>query len=118
VAAVRADSRSGSVLIEHEPAVVEPEMLFAAVVRLLGLEQELDKPVQPAVAREMRAAVDSLNRAVLEKSGGLIDFWSALFIVLAAVGVKKLVSEGGSALPAGFTLLWWGMNAILRGRPG
>jgi hypothetical protein len=42
-----------------------------------------------------------------------VDFTSALMIVLAAVGISKLLREGRAAVPAGFTLLWWGLHQLL-----
>jgi len=57
--------------------------------------------------------VDSLNRVVYDRTGGLLDFTSALMILLAAIGITKLLREGKAAVPAGFTLLWWGMHQLL-----
>jgi hypothetical protein len=87
--------------------------LFAAVVRLLGLDAEVAKSPRPVIARELRHVVDSLNRAVYEQSGGLLDFTSLLLIVLTGVGASKLVREGAKAVPGGFTLMWWGLHQLL-----
>ncbi len=107
------NSTTGSVLIEYREAVVQPELLFAATVRLLGLEKELERTPRPALVRELRAMLDSLNRVVYDRTSGLLDFSSALLLLLAAVGVRKLTQEGAKALPAGFTLVWWGLHQLL-----
>ena len=57
---------TGSVLIEYRAALVQPELLYAATVRLLGLEKELERTPRPAVVRELRAVLDSLNRVVYD----------------------------------------------------
>ena len=104
---------TGSLLIGYRPDQVRPELLFAALVRLLGLEEELAHPPQPVVVRELRTVLQSLNRAVYDRTSGLLDFSSALLILMAAAGVKKVIREGSSAMPPGFALLWWGAHQLL-----
>lgn len=53
---------------------------------------------------------------VYDRTGGLIDLWSATLILLAAIGIGKLWVNGLRAFPAGLTLIWWGMTALLIGR--
>jgi hypothetical protein len=105
---------SGSVLIRFRAETLEPELLFAAIVRLLGLEKELERAPSPLLTRELREAGQALNRAVYEQTGGLIDLWTAVPLLLAGIGLRKVIVERGS-LPAGLTLIWWGYNALLRG---
>lgn len=114
VESIRITPVSGSVLIHYDETEVEPDLLFAAVVSLLNLEAEMDKPVQPLITRELKAAGQSLNRCVFEKTGGVVDLWSAVMILLAGVGVRKMVQDPARAFPAGFTLLWWGLTTIRR----
>jgi hypothetical protein len=113
VESVDVNTQTGSVLIHYQEEQVKPELLFAALVRLLGLEKELEKTAKPAIAKELQSLVDSLNRVVYDKTGGLLDFTSALMIVLAAFGAAKLFSKDKQALPPGFTLLWWGIHQLM-----
>jgi heavy-metal-associated domain-containing protein len=106
---------TGSVLIGYREGVVQPELLYAAVVRLMGLDKELEKTPRPKLVKELRSVLDSLNRVVYDRTGGILDFSSSLLIVLAAVGVKKMFAEGAKAMPAGFTLLWWGAHHLMSG---
>lgn len=105
---------SGSVLIQYQKDEVAPEMLFAALVRLLDLEEELDKAPKPLITRELKAMGESLNRGIYEKTGGVIDLWTGLLILLAGYGVRKMIKDPARAFPAGFTLVWWGLNAVKR----
>jgi len=113
VQSVEVNAATGSVLVCYRVGQVEPELLFAALVRLLGLEEELDQTPRPGIVKELRSFVDSLNRVVHDRTGGLLDFTSALMIVLAAVGITKLLRDGKAAVPGGFTLLWWGIHQLL-----
>jgi hypothetical protein len=107
---------TGSVLIRYRPGEVQPELLFAAVVRLLNLDAELKRIPEPIVTRELREILSSLNRTVYDQTGGLVDLWSAALILLAAIGIQKLLSQGMQAFPSGLTLVWWGVLALMGGR--
>jgi hypothetical protein len=111
---VTVSQATGSVLIYYSESEVRPELLFAAVVKLLGLEREVENPPPPLVVKELKTLGESLNRAVYEKTGGFINLWTALLVGLAALGVRKVITDGARAWPAGFTLVWWAMNAIGR----
>ena len=108
----QATPSSGSVLIRYREELVRAELLFAAIVRLLGLEKELERTPQPVVTRELRSAFGSLNRVVYDRTGGLLDFTSALLILMAAFGVSKIMREGSASIPPGFALLWWGVHQL------
>ena len=103
-------------LVVYREGEVQPELIFAAVVRLLGLDAELRSTPQPVVTRELRDILGSANRMVYDRTGGLIDLWSAALILLAAVGIKKVLVQGLRAFPAGLTLVWWGVASLLGGR--
>ena len=104
---------SGSLLIRYQENLVRPELLFAATVRLLGVEKEMERTPRPVVVQELRAVFDSLNRVVYDRTRGILDFSSALLILMAAVGVSKIMRDGAAAMPPGFALLWWGAHQLL-----
>jgi len=106
---------SGSVLIRYRETELEAELLFAALVRLLGLDGEMEARRQPVIPRELGLLAESMNRAVYEKTGGLIDLWTAVLIVLAGTGIRNMVRDPARAFPAGFTLVWWGLNSLRKG---
>ena len=116
VQSVRLNPSTGSVLIVYRQEEVQPELLFAAVVRLMHLDEELKRMPQPAVTRELREILHSANRAVYDRTGGLIDLWSAVLILLAAIGVQRVLAQGMRAFPAGLVLVWWGLVMLLGGR--
>lgn len=112
VESVQANAVTGSVLIAYQEDQVNPGLLFTALVRLLGLDAEYQRPPSSVIHRELGAMGSSLNRAVHERTAGILDLRTAMLIGLAAFGIKELVSKGSGALPAGFTLLWWAMNGF------
>lgn len=68
---------------------------------------------RPIVVRQLRAVFDSFNRVVYDRTCGVLDFSSALLILMAAVGVTKVMQQGAAAMPGGFTLIWWGVHQLL-----
>jgi len=112
VESVAVTAVSGSVVIRYLEGLVEPALLFAALVRLLELDEEMEAARDPILTRELRNLGDSVNRAVHEKTGGLIDLWSSLMILLAGVGVRNMARDPTRAFPAGFSLVWWGLSSL------
>jgi hypothetical protein len=118
VEAVEASPVSGSVLLRYDEDPLRADLLLAAIVRLLGLERELERPPTPLLVQELRSAGDALNHAVYERSGGLIDLWTAIPLGMVLVGIHRMATQRSAMLPAGLTLVWWGYNSLfLKGRP-
>ncbi len=107
-------ARTGSVLLEYDATRLTPELLAAAMVRLLGLERAFAGQVDSTVRREIRHVARACNLAVYQQTGGLLDLRTAVLLGLALVGIKRLMAQRSLALPAGFTLLWWAGHGLLR----
>lgn len=59
VRSVQLDSNTGSVLVVYREEDVRPELLFAAIVRLLGLDEEVRRTPEPVVTKELREILGS-----------------------------------------------------------
>jgi Heavy metal associated domain 2 len=113
---VEVSAVSGSVLIRYSGGILTPELLFTVLIRLLGLERELERPRMPVIAKELRNIGESANRALYHKSNGLIDLWTVIVIVLLATGVKKVIASPSGALPPGLALVWMAYGSLSGGR--
>lgn len=105
---------SGSVLIYFEEGVLQADILFTALIRLLALEDELQKAPTSYLNTEIRSVIESLNQAVYSKSNGIIDLYTALPIGLAALGISQIIKNKTNIFPTGLTLLWWAYNSLTR----
>lgn len=105
---------SGSVLVHYRPGRLKPDLLAAALVRMLGLDRAFSGRVEASLAREIKAWGRALNLAVYQKTGGVLDLRTALLVLLAVAGTKKILSQRALAMPAGFTLLWWAGSGLMR----
>ena len=99
---------SGSVCVRFAPEQVSPELLFGAVIRLLGLEVHLRRQPQSVIGREIRAGGDAVNRAIHAQTGGLLDLWTAVPLVLAGLGLRNLATGGAYGWP----MLWWAYRSL------
>lgn len=115
---VSVNSVTGSVLIHYDPEALNAALLAAAVIKILRLEGELEKVPASKLQREMRQVSQALDRALYDQTNGLLDMKTAVFLSLAALGSVKLWQKRSLAMPAGFTLLWWAGNGLLRPRGG
>ena len=114
---VRVSPVTGSVLLQFDPDRISADLLVAAIIKVLQLEGELDRTPSSVVGRELREISHALNRSVYDRTGGILDLRTAVFLTLGVLGTTRLWSQSGLSLPAGFTLLWWAGNGLL-GRRG
>ena len=108
IKSIQINTITGSVLIHFSEEDIQPELLFTALIRLLGLEKELEKTPQSFISREIRLIGKSLNRAVLERTGGIIDLSTAIPIVLGVMGIQKIMCQQFNIFRS--TLMGWRMT--------
>ncbi|MGD1036031.1 MAG: HMA2 domain-containing protein [Roseiarcus sp.] len=115
VRAVEVSSVSGSLLVHFAPDRVKPDMLLGAAIRLLGLEREVQRPPPSHIGEGIRQAGESLNHAIHEQTGGMLDLGTSLTLLLAAAGVRQLAAGN----QFGWPLLWWAYQSTFPpGRSG
>ena len=114
---ITASPVTGSVVVRFDPAAgLSAEILFAALVRLLGLEEQIRKRPEPVIPRELNDMGDALNQAVYDGTQGMVDLWSAVPLLLIALAVKRLATERTVGYPSAFTLLWWAYSLLFQRR--
>jgi hypothetical protein len=109
---------SGSVLIYFEQNVIQPDLLFAALIRLLGLDDKLQKAPASYLNTEIRSVIESLNQAVYSKTNGILDLHTTIPILLVALGISQIIKNKSNIFPTGLTLLWWAYNSLVAKNSG
>ncbi len=105
---------TGSLLIEYDPHLIQPEFLFNILIELLGLQEELDRTPIPLIQRELQSFGKAINRAVFEKSAGIIDLKTLLPLTMMVVGIRSIMTYGFQ-YPSGLTLIWWAYHSLQNG---
>ena len=115
VRAVEVSSVSGSLLVHFAPDRVKPDMLLGAAIRLLGLERDVQRPPPSYIGEGIRHAGESLNHAIHEQTGGMLDLGTSLTLLLVAAGIRQLAAGN----QFGWPLLWWAYRSTFSpGRSG
>jgi hypothetical protein len=112
---IEADPRTGSVLVKFDDEKLQPELLYSALIRLLGLEKELERTPTPKIVNEISQLGKGINKAIYSQTNGLIDLKTTLPLVLGIVGIYRLITERPISMPASLTMVWWGFNALMSG---
>ena len=107
VTSVTVSEVTGSILVRFDPGALSRDIITAALIHLLELDDEVNTRPVPTLSKELHGMADALNQAVYEKTGGLIDLWTTIPLALGGLGIYKMLQPGGLSFPTGFTLLWW-----------
>jgi Heavy metal associated domain 2 len=103
--------RTGSILIEYQPGVAEPEAILAFVADTADLDRyapRIAPPVEPGlIAIE---AVREINAISLELTGKRMDLRTLVPAGLAALGAYAFLEQRGERLPRWDNLLYWSYN--------
>lgn len=92
VRSVEVNAVSGSVLVRYDFERIEAELLFAAIIRILGLEKELEKAPRGVAGRELNEISSAINRALYDQTHGLLDLSSTLTILTGAMALNRLLT--------------------------
>jgi hypothetical protein len=116
VNAVEVSPLSGSVLVRFAPERIKPEMPMGAVIRLLGLEKDIQCPPRARIGEGIHQTGEAMNRAVYAQTGGMLDLWTSLTLLPVALGARQfLAGNRAGAWP----LLWWAyLSMFPPGRSG
>jgi len=113
---------TGSVLIEHEPAVAIETLIDVtrdtlAIDRILaeGEDPPLDPNVPPfsTLARKVMIAVRELDRDLRRSSDGTVDLGMLATLGLIGAGATQIAITGRLPLPPWFNLAWWGYRTFM-----
>ena len=104
---VAINAQTGSLLIAFDPAHIEPVIVHGIVLKVVGLEHELEKSPHGLLTREIDLIGRTLNQQIYQSSGGLMDLRSSLMLSIFLLALYRIVIQGDRTLPGGINLLWW-----------
>jgi Heavy metal associated domain 2 len=109
--------RTGSLLIEYEPGVTEPDEVVFEIARTGNLERPTEETVRArrmAPATIAVRAARGLNEATMELTGSRVDLRVIVPTALAALGAYSFVYNTKEArLPRWDNLLYWSYNIFV-----
>ncbi|WFD09928.1 HMA2 domain-containing protein [Tepidibacter hydrothermalis] len=105
---------TGTVLLNYDNEKIDPMIIVGIMIKILNLEQEIEKTPKSKIEKEMIELKSSLNRAVYEKSQGIIDGKTTLGLSLVLFGIYRL-RKNPTIMPSGMTLMWWVYSEFFKG---
>ena len=94
-------------MIEYDPARIDAQTIQAGIIKLLGLEGQVERPAPSLLTRQTNNVLDSLNRGVLDLTRGVADIDFLVPTILMTLAGVHLVRRSKVGVPAGITLFWW-----------
>jgi len=109
------NARTGSLLVEYEPGLVEPDAIAARIAEIARLISPFDPRAARPVFQPASAVIDGareLNAIAQELTGGRADLRSIVPAALAGVAAYSFAFGKGPRLPRWDNLLWWSYSVF------
>ena len=103
---VKAEPRTGSVLICYDESKVQAPVVLGAMMKLMGLDGKVKTAPASKVQEGIKLLLNAVDQGILDATDGLLD---AKTLTAGALTVAALRSKTkyGWAAPGAMTLLWW-----------
>jgi hypothetical protein len=109
------NARTGSVLIEYEPGLADPEQIVERIAGTAHLVSPFDPRAARPAARPASALIDGvreLNAITHELTGWRADLRSVVPAALAGAAAYSFAFGKGPRLPRWDNLLWWSYSVF------
>lgn len=113
IESIKINTQTGSLLLNYNPEMLEEEILIMALITLIEEKKE-HKKNSSTLFSELKLMKESVDYALMEKTGGKLDLKGAIPAVLIAVAIKKLITTKTLGTPSSLTLLYWAYNQITK----
>ncbi len=91
---------TGTVLITFDEGKLKADLLYAALIRLLGLEKELERTPNSFAGKAINNLNQSLNQAIYAQTKGAIDSKTLIPLSVGAVGLYRLMAQQPISMPS------------------
>jgi hypothetical protein len=115
ISRVTHNAQTGSVLVEYEPGLVEPDAIAERIAEAAQLISPFDPRAAKPVFRPANAIIDGtkgLNAIAEELLGGHADLRTLVPAALAGAAAYSFAFGKGPRLPRWDNLLWWSYSVF------
>ena len=103
IISTRINQTLGTILIEYNTNVLHPTLIMGII----------NKSPTSLIDKESTNIADSLNRAIFEKTNGILDLKSFIMLLLGGYAVYDINLRPG-VRPSGYTCLWWVYSTLAK----
>lgn len=115
---VGTDFRTGSLLLEFDESKIDSNILVGAILKLMGIDDESNACQKSIVMKEIKIVNEAVNKAVLDKTNGILDLRTIIPITFLGLAIKGYLNTGTLGMPAPMTLLYWTYKTLELGKGG
>lgn len=109
----RVNALTGTILMEYDHQLLDPQTLEGAVIKLLGVDKSIDEGRVSEVKKASEKLFAAVNNGLYDFTNGLLDVKSLAGLALIGAGLLDLRRNGGGRLPDYATLGWWGTSLFM-----
>lgn len=107
IKSVNVNPISGSLILTYDDALIKDHVVHGIVLKLLGLEKELDYSPESTLLKELKLFGRGLDHQIHKSSAGLLDFKTSLMMALVSIALYRIIILRERSIPSGLNLLWW-----------
>lgn len=116
IESVQVNPISGSMILTYDSALIKDYVAHSIVLKLLGLEKELDHSPQSILLKELKLLGHGLDHQIYQSSAGLLDLKTSLMMALISIALYRIIILQERSLPSGLNLLWWSYVMVKNGK--
>ena len=103
---VKAEPRTGSVLICYDESRVQAPVVLGAMMKLMELDDKVRTAPASKAQEAVRLLLTAVNQGILDATDGLLDAKTLTAGALTFAALRSKTKYGWAA-PGAMTLLWW-----------
>ena len=103
---VKVSPITSTVVITYDEDKIDIMTLTAVLIKLLGLEKNLEKTPKSLVGAEVSKLLKSANRSIYEQTNGTLDLNTTITLTFLSFGIWSII-KNPSVFPNGINLMYW-----------
>ena len=109
----RVNTLTGTILMEYDHQLLDPQTLEGAVIKLLGVDKSIDEGRVSEVKKASERLFAAVTHGLYDFTNGQLDVKPLAALALIGAGLLDLRRNGGGRLPDYATLGWWGTSLFM-----